>query len=129
MKRIFLALLAVLLVIGSFAAAGYAGYRFGHTQGMLATADGDTVRPGFRPFDEFSPRRMPMQDFGFGRGPGRGFGGLPMLGFGFFPVLMLLGRIAVLALIIWFIYWLFTQSGWRLTRQATESVPPKTENE
>ena len=55
----------------------------------------------------------------FERGFHREFGmrGVPGMGFGFFSPLMFLGRIAILALIVWFIYWLFTRSGWRLTRE------------
>jgi len=129
MKKVLLTLLATILVFGLFAATGYAGYRFGYAQGMQVTANGDT--PQLRPFDNIGPRRMPMHNFGFGRGFQRGFGPdeFPMMGFGFFSPWMLLGRIAVLALIIWFVYWLFTRNGWRLTRQTTESSSPKTENE
>ncbi|HET9589430.1 MAG TPA: hypothetical protein VFO91_11645, partial [Anaerolineales bacterium] len=80
----------------------------------------------FRLFDNFGPRGMPMDRFGFERGFPRRFGDFPMMGFGFFSPLIWLGRIAVLALILWFVYWLLTRSGWRLTRevQATESQPP-----
>lgn len=129
MKKVLLGLLAVIVVVGLFAAVGYTGYRFGYVQGVQAAANGDAARPGLRPFDEVGPRGMPMHNFGFGRGSQRGLGGFPMMGFGFFSPWMLLGRLAVLALIVWFIYWLFTRSGWRLTRQTTESVPPKMESE
>lgn len=133
MKRILLTLLAIIVGLGLFAAIGFAGYRFGYAQGVQATTNGDDSRPApaLRPFDEFGPRRMPMDNFGFDRGfPHRfGPGGFPRMGFGFFAPLMWLGRIAVLALIIGFIYWLVTRSGWRLTRQTAESAPPKTENE
>jgi hypothetical protein len=47
-----------------------------------------------------------------------------MMGFGFFFLLRWLMPLAVLGLIVLFIYWLFTRSGWRLTRQTTESIPP-----
>lgn len=127
MKRIRFTLLAVIFMLGLFAAAGYAGYRIGYIQAaqdVQSTANGQA--PGLRPFDGWGPRRMPMHDFGFGRGFERGF---PMMGFGFFSPLLFLGRLAVLALILGFVYWLFTRSGWRLTRQTTETVPPKTENE
>jgi uncharacterized membrane protein len=134
MKRVLLTLLGLIVVVGLFAAAGFAGYRFGYAQGAQVTANGDA--PQLRPFDEFGPRRMPMHRFDFDRGFSRGFrmgdfprDGFPMMGFGFFSPWMLLGRIAILALIVWFIYWLFTRSGWRLTRQTTEGVAPKTENE
>ena len=131
MKKVLLTLLTVVLVLGLFAAAGYAGYRFGFMRGAQTTAKGNPSEPQLRPFDKFDRPRMPMHNFGddFGRGIRRGFGmhGFPMLGFGFFSPLMFLGRIAVFALIIWFIYWLFTRSGWRLTRQTVESSPSKTE--
>jgi hypothetical protein len=132
MKKVLLSLLAALVLLGLFAGVGYAGYRFGYAQGARAapsTADGQV--PELRPFDGWNPRRMPMHDFGFDRRFERGVGmrGFPMMGFGFFP-LIFLGRIIVLALIIWFVYWLFTRSGWRLTRQTIETAPPpKTEDE
>jgi hypothetical protein len=128
MKKVLLTLLTVVLVLGLFAAAGYAGYRFGFIRGAQTTANGNPSGPQLRPFDNFDRPRMPMHNFGddFGRGIRRGF---PMMGigFGFFSPLMFLGRIVVLALIIWFIYWLFTRSGWRLTRttQITEPQPPQ----
>jgi hypothetical protein len=132
MKKVLVSLLAALVVLGLFGAIGYAGYRFGYAQGAQAapsTADGQA--PELRPFDGWNPRRMPMHDFGFERRFERGFGrrSFPMMGLGFFP-LIFVGRIIVFALIIWFVYWLVTRSGWRLTRQTTETVPPpKTEDE
>ncbi len=125
MRKVLLGLLTVIVVLGLFAATGYAGYRFGYAQGIQVTANGDNVRPGLHPFDGFGPRRMPMQRFNLERGLGRG--GFPMMRFGFFAPLMFLGRIILLVLIILFVYWLFTRSGWRLTRQPTENVPPKNE--
>lgn len=127
MKRILLALLSIIVLLGLFGAAGYAGYRFGYAQGAQATVNGDA--PQVRRFDEFSPRGM--HNFGMDREFQRGFGPgrFPMMRFGFFSPLMWLGPIAVLALIVLFMYWLFTRSGWRVTRQTTESVPPKPENE
>ncbi|RPJ27344.1 MAG: hypothetical protein EHM33_08350 [Chloroflexi bacterium] len=129
MKKILLTLPIVIVVLGLFAATGYAGYRFGYARGVQTTVNGNDTRPGLRPFDEVGPLGMPMHRFGFERGFQRewGPGGLPMMGFGFFSPWILLGRIAVLALSVWFIYWLFARSGWRLTRQTTGSVPPKNE--
>jgi hypothetical protein len=132
MKKVLLTLLAVVVVLGLFAAIGFVGYRFGYAQGIQATADGQT--PDFRPFDGMGPNRMPMQNFGdrFDRNFDRGFGsgGFPMRGFGFFP-LIFIGQIAVLALIVWFVYWLFTRSGWQLTRtvQTVEAQPKPTDAE
>jgi hypothetical protein len=136
MKRILLALLGIIVVLGFLGAAGYTGYRFGYAQGVQTTANGDSTRPGIRPFDEFHPRGMPHfemdRSFRRGFGPGR----FPMMGFGFFFPFMWLGPLAVIALIALFIYWLIARSGWRLTRQTTEAVspartepPPPPENE
>jgi uncharacterized membrane protein len=125
MKKVLLTLLAVVVFLSLFAAVGFTGYRFGYARGAGTAANGDEVRPGVGPFDDFGPNRMPMREFGFNRGFHREFGmrGFPGMGFGFFSIFGLLGRIAVLGLIVWFIYWLFTRSGYRLTRtvQATEA--------
>lgn len=137
MKKVLLTLLTVIVVLGLFAATGYAGYRFGFARGAQITANGNPSGPQLRPFDNLDRPGMPMRNFGddFGRGLRRGFGmrGFPMMGmgFGFFSPFMFLGRIIVFALIIWFIYWLFTRSGWRLTRTApiVDSQPQPTEPE
>jgi hypothetical protein len=139
MKKVLLTLLTIIVVLGLFAATGYAGYRFGLARGAQITANGNNTNPAprLRPFDNLDRPGMPMRNFGddFGRGIRRGLGmrGFPMMGmgFGFFGPLMFLGRIAVFALIIWFVYWLFTRSGWRLTRtvQTTQPDPQPTEPE
>jgi hypothetical protein len=135
MRKVLLSLIAAVLVIGSFAAVGYTAYRVGYDQGAEAATSGDT--PLFRQFEDFGPRGMPGQNFGRDRERGfdRGFGPgrFPRMGFGFFSPLLFLGRIAVLGLVLWFIYWLFTHSGWRLTRtpQTTAATSPnaKAENQ
>src|SRR5512134_740124 len=133
MRRSLLALLVILIGVALFAAAGYAGYRVGYAQGAQAAANGDAtpLRPELRPFDEFSPRGMPRHDFGFefDRGFRRGFGprGFPMMGFGFFFFLRWLVPLAVLALVIASIVWLFSRSGWRVTRQVVNTTPAGTE--
>jgi hypothetical protein len=127
MKRVLLTLLAVFVVVGLFAAAGYTGYRFGYAQGIHDTADGELLRPGFGRFDEFRGDHMPMWGFGFERGPMHGVPfGMPMMGWGFgvFSLLGLLWRVALLALIVWFVTWLFTRSGWRLIREPQPSMAP-----
>jgi hypothetical protein len=140
MKRILLTLLGIALVLGLFAASGYAGYRFGYVQGAQAAANSEAVPllPELRRFDDFGPRGLDEPNFSFERGFHRGFGPswFPMRGFGFFPPLMFLGQILMLALILGFISWLATRSGWRLTRQTqpaqsqtTENTPPKAEGE
>ena len=134
MKRILLTLLGIIVVLGLFAVAGYAGYRLGYAQGVQRAqiaASGNATRPALRPFDDFGPSEMPRGDFDFGHGFQRGFGRdrFPMMGFGFFAALFWIGRLLVLTLIIWFVYWLFTRSGWRLTREpaATTTTPTKPE--
>lgn len=140
MKKVLLTLLAIILVLGLFAAIGYAGYRFGYVQGARAAANADAPRPApaLRPFDNFDQPRMPMHNFGddFDRGFHRGFrfGGFPMMGFGFFSPLIFLGNILVFALVIWFVYWLLGRSGWQLTRTTqttttTSTTPPNVEVE
>ena len=127
MKKVLLGILTVIVVLGLFTATGYTGYRFGYTQGVRATLNSDDVHPELHPFDDFGPRGMPMHRFGFERGWDPG--GYPMMGPGFFSPWILLWRIAVLAVIVWFIYWLFARSGWRLTRHPVEHSSSTGENE
>jgi len=131
MKKVLLTLLAILLVFGVVAAAGFTGYRFGYIRGLQTTAGGQAPEP--RPFANAGPRGMPMHNLGMERGFHRGFGmgGFPMMGFGFFSPPRFLVQITVLALIIWFAYWISTRSGWRLTRttQTTEPQQSVTETE
>ena len=130
MKKVVLTLLAIIVVLGLFAASGYAGYRIGFAQaGQRArVTNGNPQPPNLRPFNNPGPRQFPGRNFGFGMGRGfrRGFGGfpmMPMMGFGFFGLFRFLGGVLLLALVVLFIYWLFTRSGWRLTRQTVETVP------
>ena len=133
MKKVLLTLLTVVVVLGLFAATGYAGYRFGYMRGAQITAKagipGNAPNPQLRPFGNSDRHGMPFRNFGndFGRGLPRGFGmrGFPMLGMGFglFGLFGFIIRIAVFGLILWFIYWLFTRSGWRLTRTAPVTQP------
>jgi hypothetical protein len=129
MKKVLLSLLGIVVALGLLGAAGFAGYRYGFAQGARMSVNANATRPeqpGFRPFDDSGRRVMPSQPFGngFNRGMRRGFGGFPLLGFGFFGPLMFLGRILVFALIVWFVYWLFARSGWRLTRAAPVTTAP-----
>ena len=123
MKKFLLTLLAVVVILGAAAGIGFAGYRIGYVQG--AAADGNA--PLFMRPDRMNPNYMPgfRRDFGLWRQPyhapmmGRG-----IFGFSLFTPLRLLWNIAVLALIAWFVYWLFAKSGWRITRQTNEPQPP-----
>lgn len=125
MKKVLLTLLAVIVIAG----AGFIGYRIGYNNG--ATGSGDV--PAFGRFNHMDSNQMPMYRFdnGFDRGPGRDFGfnqrsmmrpgGFNAIGFGRYSPFSLLWNIAILGLIIWFAYWLFTKSGWQITRK-TEAV-------
>jgi len=131
MRKLLLGIISAVLIIGLFAGIGYAGYRIGYNQGAQAAGGGES--PRFRQFENFGLRGLPMPNFGRGieRGFNRGFGpdGFRRMGFGFSSPILFLGRIALLGLVLWFSYWLFTRSGWRLTRtpQATATTPPSTE--
>lgn len=108
MKKVLLTLLAVVVLLGVLAGAGFAGYRYGYFQG----AAGDEVP--FARGNNFGWNRMPMHEFDRGMGPGfqRGFGMMDRGGFGFFPFHILL-TLAFWGLVIWLAYKLLT--GWRLT--------------
>jgi hypothetical protein len=136
MKKVLLTILALVVVLGLFAATGYVGYRFGYAQGAQGAqliASGDAPRPRFRPFDEVIRPRMPMHNFGreIERGFNRGIhpDGFRRMGFGFFSPILFLGSIALLGLALWFIYWLFTRSGWRLTRMPPAAVTTSQDSE
>ena len=68
MKKVILSIIGVVLIIGLFAGAGFAGYRIGYTRGVQASANGDA--PLFGRFERFGPQKMPMPSFGkdFDRG-------------------------------------------------------------
>jgi preprotein translocase subunit SecG len=122
MKKVLLTLLAVVLVLVALGAAGMVGYRYGYLQGISSASNSDTdsVVPRFG----VNPHGMPMHNFGFERGFGRGdFGmmGRGGMGFGFFGPLMFLTRIAFWALVIWAVYMLITRNGWRITK--TQPAP------
>jgi hypothetical protein len=129
MKKILLTLLTVIVVAGVLAGVGFAGYRIGYHQGALSTNTNTTANN-----TPFVHPDVPMHNFGrdFDRNFNRGFGlgGFGMhggMGFGFFSPLMFLGRILFWGLMIWFIYWLFTKSGWQLTRKSQPVESPKVE--
>lgn len=135
MKKVLLTLLAVVVIVGALAGAGFAGYRIGYRQSARVTSTTNNPPNNNMPFvHPFGSQNMPMHNFGrdFDQGFGRGFGpgGFGMRGgmrFGFLSPLMFLGRILLWALIIWFAYWLFTKSGWKLTRTPQPVENPKVE--
>ena len=128
MKRVLLTLLGVIVVIGVLAGAGFTGYRIGFQQGAQVSANGEIPRPvrpdRLDPFHSFD-RGL---DRGFNRDfPHGGFRKMGRGGFGFFGPFMFLGHIAIWALIILGIYWLFMRSGWRITR-TEQTVQPSSPN-
>ena len=133
MKKVLLTLLAMTLVIGVLAGAGFAGYRVGYDQGARASGNDNTPSMG-RP-ENPGRDRMPM--FNFGRDSNRGFphGDFRIMphsrGFGVFSPLMFLAHIAIWVLVIGLVYLLFTRSGWRLsrTKQPIQDSPATIEAE
>jgi len=132
MKKVLLSLLVIILALGLLGAAGYAGYRYGFTQGMIVASsttngNGQSVVPGFG----MGPRGMPMHNFGDLRGFNRGgfdrngFGMMRRGAFGFgFPLFGLMVRLLFWGLIVAGIVWLITRSGWHLTRTAPVTAAP-----
>jgi hypothetical protein len=126
MKKVLLTILGIIVVLGVLAGAGFTGYRIGYQQGALSVSDGNTIP--FMHGLQFGSKNMPMHNFGrdfefrsqpFHSPMMRGGGGF---NFDMFGVFHFLWNAVVLGLVIWFVYWLFTKSGWRLTRthQSTE---------
>ena len=132
MKRVFLILLGLAIVIGVLVGTGFAGYQIGLRQGARASSN-DEIRP-FLHRPNFDTERGPFAfDRGFERRFERGFphSGFQMMrrgGFSFFGPFMFLGHILFWGLIILLAYWLFTRSGWRLTR-TEQTVQEETRNE
>lgn len=130
MKKLLLILLSAVVVIGALAGTAYAGYRIGLSQGVRTTSNGDASPSVDRP--NFDSERVPFAfDRGFERRFDRGFPPDSFWmthrgGFGFFSPFMFLGHILFWGLIILLIYWLFTRSGWRLTRteQTVQQTSP-----
>jgi len=130
MKRFLLTLLAIVVIAGVLAGVGFAAYRFGYRQGVVATSNDEVIIRPFERGNDFNWERMPMHRFrdemprNFGAGPGFGPGGFGMRmydrGFGFFSLFRFLVQAAILGLIVWLVYKLLT--GWRLsfTRAAVE---------
>ena len=131
MKNILLTLLAVIVIVGALAGVGYWGYRIGYANGATGSDNG----PFFSRSYHMNPCQMPFHryDEGFNRSFDRGYGfnqhpmmqpgGYPSfgIGYGHFSPLRILWNIAILALIIWFLYWLFAKSGWQITRKKENS--------
>ena len=135
MKKILLTLLGLIVAAAALAGAGFVGYRMGFNH---STVLGNQVPPASR-FEHMNPGIMPHNGEGFNRGPGREFGfehysmmrpgGFHGRGFGFFSPFHFLWNAAILGLIIWFVYWLVTKSGWQITRKTVPVVSADSTNE
>ena len=122
-------LIIAVLLIGALAGIGITAYRFGFQQGAQTTG---TEAPQF--LHRFDGRDMP-QFLPFRDNHNFGNNRFPMMergrGFGFFSPFLLLVKVALLGLVIWFGYSLFKGKGWTLslTRQSvnneSEAVTPK----
>jgi len=137
MKKGLLTLLAIIVIVGALAGAGYWGYHIGYND----RATGSETGPFFGRSYHMDPGEMPFHRFddGFNRGFDRGFGFSQRsmmqpgsyrnfsIGYGYFSPLRVLWNVAILALIAWFVYWLFTKSGWQITRTTTKD-PESTGN-
>ena len=130
MKKVFLTLLAIIVVVAALAGAGYWGYRIGYADGATGSDNGVFFGRSYH----MDPNQMPFHRFegdGFNRGFDKGFGfnqhpmmrpgGYHSVGIGYFSPLRILWNVFILALIIWLVYWLFTKSGWQITRTADSS--------
>jgi len=126
MKKGLLTFLAVILILGALAGAGYAGYCIGYYQGATSSSNVKFLGPAGRMDPNFAPMPRFNRGFDFRVQPYHPpMMGRVMMGFGFFSPLHFLWNIVVLGLVIWFVYWLFTRSGWKITRQTAEN--PKVE--
>ena len=134
MKKVLLTLFGIIVVVGVLAGAGFVGYRFGYMQGATADVERASL-PALRN-KGFDPQGIPMHNFG--NGFERGFNNMPGHqgfmdrgmrggGIGFFSPFRFIVQIAIVGLIIWLAYKLFTGNGWKLslTRQTVEN--PKVE--
>ena len=123
MKKVLLILLSIIVVLGALAGAGYTGYRIGYVQGTTASGNAPAIGRY-----HMNPDQMPFYQHGFDFEQRGQFNRSPMMnhGFGvrFFSPLHFIWNLVVLGLIVWFVYWLFNKSGWRITRDTGNESPP-----
>lgn len=131
MKKVLLTFLAVIVILGALAGAGYAGYRIGFAHGAVSSGNVPFIGRPERKNPEYKPMTPNFdRNFGFRVRPHQ----TPRMvwsvfGFGWFAPIRFLWNLAVAALIVWFVYWLFTRSGWRITRQADRDQNTATPNQ
>jgi len=150
MKKVFLALFGVIIVIAVLAGAGFVGYRVGYDQAARASGN-DNIASNWLS-ENHGRDEMPRFNFGretnrrleraFDRGFPRGYFRMMPRGreFGIFSLLRILVHISILVLVLALVYLLFIRSGWRLsvTKQPlqdpaatdeTEAKPPDLHSE
>lgn len=127
MKKWIIRIILAIVVIGAFAGVGFTGYRVGVVRGAQVSGNFVDV-PRFA--ERFHKDDLSEFQFGFHRND-RGFqrnfgpGGFHSRGSGFMSPLFTLLKVAVLGLIAWGAYKLFTGNGWQLsfTRHHAETTP------
>jgi hypothetical protein len=126
MKKFLLTLFVIIVVAGVLGAVGFAGYRYGYSQGVSGTSNDNVIVRPFGRGDDFGWNRMPMHNFNNGMRPGyhQVFGmrgGMMPYGGGLLAPLFFLARVAVYAFLIWVVYKLLT--GWRISFTQTNQKP------
>ena len=122
--------LGILAALVLLAGAGFAGYRVGVVKGAQLADNPDAKAFMFEHMNRFEGKgwdhpniqgQMPVfhQDFR----QGHGFGG--MRG-GFFSPLFGLVRVAFWGFILWMVYKLISNSGWKLVREVPAAAPAVT---
>lgn len=122
MKKWIVRIVLAIVVLGLLAAAGFAIYRVGYTQGVLATSTGEGVQPGWLhgrlpggPMEFHERFITPRRSFDEGYFP---MSGSSRGGLFFSPLAPILG-LAFFGVVVWLIYKFviaFTRGqGWQLT--------------
>lgn len=131
MKKWLIRILLVVVAIGALAGAGFAGYRIGLSQGVQLSGNFDDAPRFVERFHKDGIPGLPLGVYRNDRSFSREFGpgGFHGRGFGFISPLFVLLKVAVLGLIAWGVYKLFTGNGWQLsfTRQPAETTSAATE--
>lgn len=118
--------LAIILVVGMTAGAGFTGYRIGVVQGANLAADG--TLPDFfmhgKSFDDVHGGQFGKGGFDHSRGDSGGRGDFGRhSGFSPFGFIFGLFRLTVFAGLIWLGYTLVQRSGWRLVKTEAAAAP------
>lgn len=131
MKNWLIRILLTIVVIGAFAAVGFAGYRIGLSQSAQISGNFDKAPRFVERFHKDGIPGLPLGVYPDHRGFDRGFGpaGFHGRGLGLISPFFFLLKVTVLGIILWGVYKLFTGNGWQLsfTRQPAETTSPAPE--